>query len=660
MSRFLQKVRNLKGKSIHLIARKVVRKSYDAIYYKGRKIVILKNLIDLEEEAFKDFQPQYKFIFKSREKLDYVAKLQKISVEEDIIRDADKICKHIFNLLGSGDIQLDKKIPWNKDFKTGFIWENKFYKEIKVIDLQNNADVKVPWELSRFQHVFTLGKAYWITKDEKYALEFKEQIMDWIEKNPIEMSVNWTCTMDIAIRAVNWIAGYYFFKDSREIDNKFWGIFNKSLYMHGRFIYKNLENKGEHTGNHYVSNIVGLVWLGLYFKGFSLSSAFNINTPEKWLAYGVTELEKEMFVQVNEDGTNYEASTSYHRLVAELFLITTILCNENNIIFSNEYVKRLENMCEFLMYLNQPNGKSPLIGDADDGRLFIFSKYCSWNKNDFRHLLAIAGEFFNRDDFRYFGVSYREDALWCTGNWEKVEHQLSLESKAFNDGGYYILRNENMYCCVRCGELSFRGQGAHSHNDQLSFTLSINGEDIFIDAGTFTYTADYQARNLFRSTSMHNTLEIPPYEQNDFEKNNLFEMREQSFSKCTYVDNNKFIGQHKGYVDKCDVIHERSIYLGKSDLNIEDNILGGKNFELCKFNFILDPEVKINIEENEVHILKKHVKVILQVNNNMKIDHETIFVSDGYGKKEESIKLVVKTSASYLETSIVFKNYKGD
>ncbi|MEM5662019.1 heparinase II/III-family protein [Bacillus cereus] len=123
-----------------------------------------------------------------------------------------------------------------------------------------------------------------------------------------------------------------------------------------------------------------------------------------------------------------------------------------------------------------------------------------------------------------------------------------MESKAFSSGGYYILRNEDVYCCIRCGELSFRGQGAHSHNDQLSFTLSVTGEDIFIDSGTFTYTADYKMRNLFRSTSVHNTLEIPPYEQNDFEKYHLFEMAEQSFSKGNYFKDSKFVGQHRGYL----------------------------------------------------------------------------------------------------------------
>ncbi|MBE7097081.1 alginate lyase family protein [Bacillus cereus] len=660
MSRFLQRVRKLRRKPAHIIARKIARKSYEAIYYRGRKIVVAKNLIDVKQEAFKNFQPLCNFLFETKNRLNYISNLKKLDGEAELIRDAENIYNHVFNLLGSGDVQLGENILWNKDFKTGFIWDNQFYKEIKIIDLQNKADVKVPWELSRFQHVFTLGKAYWVMEDEKYAVEFKEQIIDWIEKNPFEMSVNWTCTMDVAIRAVNWIVGYYLFKDSREIDKNFWELFNKSLYMHGKFIYKNLENKGEHTGNHYLSNIVGLVWLGLYFKQFSLSSVFDSNTPEKWLAYGVAELEKEMFVQVNEDGTNYEASTSYHRLVTELFLITTILCNENSITFSKKYIKRLEKMCDFLMHLNQPNGKSPLIGDADDGRLIIFSKYGSWNKNDFRHLLAIAGEFFNRNDFRHFGVTYREDALWCTGSWSDIDQQFLLESKAFNSGGYYILRNKDIYCCIRCGELSFRGQGAHSHNDQLSFTLSFGGEDIFIDSGTFTYTADYKMRNLFRSTSVHNTLEIPPYEQNDFEKYHLFEMTEQSFSKCTYVNNSNFIGQHRGYFKKCGVIHERSIYIEEDKLNIKDSVIGEKKFELCNFNFILDPEVKVRFEGNKVHISKKHVNGVLQVNKHMKIDHETIFVSDGYGRKKESIKLMVKTSASCLETSIVFKNYKDD
>ena len=80
-------------------------------------------------------------------------------IELKILKDANNILKHKFDLLGSGIVELGKNIKWNQDFKSGFVWENDFYKNIKIIDLDNNSDVKVPWELSRFQHLFSLGKA---------------------------------------------------------------------------------------------------------------------------------------------------------------------------------------------------------------------------------------------------------------------------------------------------------------------------------------------------------------------------------------------------------------------------------------------------------------------------------------------------------------------
>ena len=70
-----------------------------------------------------------------------------ISIRENILKEAEQILEHKFDLLGSGEINLGKKIRWNEDFKSGFVWKNQFYKDIKIVDLNNNADVKVPWEL---------------------------------------------------------------------------------------------------------------------------------------------------------------------------------------------------------------------------------------------------------------------------------------------------------------------------------------------------------------------------------------------------------------------------------------------------------------------------------------------------------------------------------
>ena len=113
MSRFLQRVRKLRRKPAHIIARKIAQKSYEAIYYKGRKLVVAKNLIDVEQEAFKNFQPLCNFLFETRDKLNYMSKLKKLGGEAELIGDAEKIYNHTFNLLGSGDAQLGKNILWN-------------------------------------------------------------------------------------------------------------------------------------------------------------------------------------------------------------------------------------------------------------------------------------------------------------------------------------------------------------------------------------------------------------------------------------------------------------------------------------------------------------------------------------------------------------------
>lgn len=644
------KIKKLKGLSAKQIFNKIIKKLNRFIFYKYRQIEVKKNSIMLKNEFLNFFKSRCNFLYSDTIKKEFKIKLEQWNLTEGIIISSNNICNHKFDLLGSGEKYLGK-LPWNEDFKSAFKWKNKFYKSIKIVDLSNNADVKIPWELSRFQHIFTLGKAYWLTDNEKYAVEFKNEVEDWIKSNPVEMSVNWTCTMDVAIRAVNLICGHFLFQQSRSIDDDFWIELNKSLYLHARFIYRNLENEGNYNGNHYLSDLCGLIWLGIYFKNFIVEDKEVENNPKVWLEFGVSEFENEMKSEVNFDGTDYEASTSYHRLVTELFLITTILCNKNNIYFSNEYMQRLEKMCEFIMDITKPNGLSPVIGDADDGRLLILSDYGNWNKRDFRHILAIAGEYFHRDDFRYWGKDYKEDALWVTGSFKESNVVPKLSSKAYDKGGYYILRNDRIYCIVRCGELSCRGEGGHSHNDQLSIELNVDGEDFIIDPGAYVYTSDYKMRNLFRSTSMHNTLQIDGYEQNDFNKYDLFYMKEQSFGKCIIFNENTFSGEHYGYKEKCGSIYRRTVNLESDGIVIEDKVLENKINSNMYVNFILDYGVEIREREDGIELLKNNRKIFMSFYNSYLINNT--YISYGYGLKLKTQKISIIMEKKYSKVKFM-------
>lgn len=647
----------LKNKSLKFIVKRALRKIYEAIYYRFREIIIKNMNSKLEDKYFVNVETEMINFFNYEESDYYVQKLYDLNVVEQIICDAEKIMAHKFNFLGMKEIYLGKEIQWNKDYRSGFVWENKYYKKIKKVNLHNKADIKYPWELSRFQHFFTLGKAFWITGEEKYAMEFQSQILHWIKENPVEMSVNWTCTMDVAIRAVNWITAACFFKSSSKLEKSFWVEFNRALYSHGRFIYNNLENRGSHTNNHYTSNLCGLIWIGLYFKGIhKIVKHHIINNPKEWLKFGVSNLEKEITIQVNEDGTSYEGSTSYHRLLTELFLDAALICRKNKIYMSQDYQSKVKKMCNFILQLTKANFLSPLIGDADDGRFLIFSNYYTWKRNDFTHVLAMASYFFKDNKFNNFNEIYLEDLLWVGGNCKAVKGASRIKrSCSFMNGGFYILRDENIYCIIRCGELSYKGQGGHSHNDQLSVEINVKGVDFIIDPGSYVYTSDYKSRNFFRSTNSHNTISIGGFEQNTMVEKDIFTLNEETFSKCTAFSEDSFEGYHNGFSNKCGIIHKREVIKAKYKLTIKDVLQGDISDKDIFLNFVLHEKVTANINKNEVTLINGKVKLVI-IFETKDIEICDWKISYNYGEIINTKKIRAKITSNINYTTIKFND----
>ncbi|MDE3058751.1 MAG: hypothetical protein KGJ59_12425, partial [Bacteroidota bacterium] len=333
------------------------------------------------EDAVKAFHQQLRlrFFFHPRNEKDFfLSLLASTQSPDEILAEAEDVLENKFQTLGSEKIFLGEKINWQLDFKSGTEWRLGPSETLDFLDVENNSDVKVPWELSRFHQVWWLGKAYWLTKNEKYAQKFKTLIEEWIEDNPVGYGVNWAIAMEAAIRAWNWIAGYYFFCESRSFTNEFSLKFFKSLFVHGKFIQHHLEASWR-NGNHFLADVSGMIALGIFFQ----HTAFG----KKWLSFGIRSLIEEMDRQVYPDGVDYEKSTSYQRLVLELFYTPTILCLHNRLRFPSSYMERLERMFDFMHAYTRPDGSIPLVGDGDDGRLFRFMM--KDDINDHRHALSI-------------------------------------------------------------------------------------------------------------------------------------------------------------------------------------------------------------------------------------------------------------------------------
>lgn len=521
---------------------------------------------------------------------------------------ADRVMRHEFDLLGSGAyVPVDphrparggyQPIDWYLDPVKGLRFPERIpHRQWNLLEMRPGlADVKLPWELGRCQHWLPLAQAFRLTGEAQYASEIFEQHDDFMEANPVGLGVNWTCTMDVAIRAFNWaIALELIERGGPTPPERREGMY-ASLFAHGHFIERNLENKYEVTSNHFLSNVVGLFGMALLFK--------ELPSGARWIARCREWLEQEMRVQVLPDGADYESSVPYHRLVAELFMAGDRLAQCDGAALSLEYRTRLRSMASFLDAVLRPDGRLPQVGDADDGRVHIFSNYGRWEPQDARHLLPPASILFEAPEW------WRSDDPWAA--WEAAWWGLEPRAegaatpapvqKLFPDAGLAVFKDRQRYLLVTNGVVGTNGFGNHKHNDLLSFEYHDRGVAVIVDPGSYVYTSNPDARNRFRSTRSHNTLTLDNQEQNEFKTEWLFRM----FAKAQpeHVEfladavRSRYRGRHDGYTRlPHPVVHERSFELEHASgmLEIADR-LTGEGAHTVVWRFHCAPGVKVAIE----------------------------------------------------------------
>jgi len=474
----------------------------------------------------------------------------------ELVARAEQLLAHRFDLLGSGPSELGPQIDWQRDFKTGRRWPDVHISRVPTV-LGGGSDIKVPWELSRCQHLPLLCAAYRVSGDRRFLDEVGAQLTSFIEANPVEFGAPWSCTMDVAIRAANWTVALCMATAAGSRPAWLEEALG-SLLLHCRFIRSHLE-WSEVRGNHYLSDVVGLLVACAPFCAGA--------EGRSWAVWATRELEREMAHQVRGDGCDHEASIPYHRLVTECFVCGTqaadTLCPG---ILSDAYRKRLEQMLEFVSDYTRPDGLAPQIGDADDGRILPLGDYGA-DPRDHRHLYRQAGR----------------------------RPRKGHTHAAYVEGGWYVMRYGELWAIVRCGDVGLGGRGGHAHNDQLSFELALGAQPLVVDPGSYLYTADAQARNQFRSTRSHSTLQIGASEQNRLQSDYLFTLPEEAKARCLRFDADGpcalFEGEHEGFRDLARAVrHRRELHFNGElgTVLILDTVSGARGLELL-WSFPLAP-----------------------------------------------------------------------
>jgi hypothetical protein len=357
--------------------------------------------------------------------------------------------QRIWRLVEPGYVPID----WQLDLKSGWRWsELTWYRDLKYGHVPG-ADVKVPWELARMQHLPQLALAAFLATSgsggfepaARYVEAFRSQVLDFVATNPPRFGVNWSMTMDVAIRVVNWLAAYDLFRSAgTTFDDSFEAIFRRSVLEHGLHIVGNLEWHPTFRGNHFLADAAGLLFVAAHLD----------RDPERdaWFAYGRGAIVSEATRQLQADGSGFEASTCYHRLTAEILTYSAALLRgarkedvaavagadvsmlriarqarenarllsttepdppagtENGGLLPDAILGRLESAAGFTVDLTKPTGAIVQIGDNDSGRFLKLLPALVEGQSepredhlDHRHLVAAISGLVDRHDLVEFG-----------------------------------------------------------------------------------------------------------------------------------------------------------------------------------------------------------------------------------------------------------------
>lgn len=569
---------------------------------------------------------------------------------------SDNFINHNFDLLGSGWVNLNQEnhnfsinkkknleyfnylselselipinynyINWQKDGRSNYVWDRLESSKNIVYGNISNAEIKFPWELGRLQHLIVFFNCWKITKDEKYKQEYCNQIIDFAYSNPVNFGTQWMNAMEASIRAVNLIISFSLFVTNEvNFDDKFISLFNKIIFIHYNFIKNNLEWGEGLRGNHYFSNIVGLILINLFlYKDKNNIDLINL----------VEVLKQEVDFQFQYDGGNFEKSMRYHYFMVEMMTTVMFYLKEFKIISDiNEISKKVEKIYDFSLINLNNDFSCDNYGDCDSGFFIRFNTVYEL-KND--KLIKNVN-------------NYKE--LKILIDYLSPKYQINNFSiKSFKEFGLYKIRKSNYWVNFYCGDYNIWSKGGHHHNDNLSFTLYYNNLPLFIDCGTYLYTSSPNERNEFRSIKKHNTLQLNGFEQNYFIEDNkyLFWLIKKGRGFIELFNEQELIAYHNFFK----IPHYRKLIFNDNKILINDRIQS----KLEKIiRIYLDPNVEISEVGNNfiiLNLLKKLIKVIFY-NENLLIEKTNI--AKEYGELTETNLIIVKTFNNEIKWEIEF------
>lgn len=482
---------------------------------------------------------------------------------------ADRILQGRMGIFALADAEVGHPPRWNRDPLSGTEVPLFYGKTLNYRDTKLVGDIKYLWELNRHLQFVTLAQAYCLTRAPRYLDGLRTQLTSWFEQCPYLRGPNWTSSLELSIRLINWSIAWQLvgginspaFADPE--GERFRDQWLASIYQHMHFVRGHF-SRFSSANNHLIGEAAGLYVATVVWPFWKKTSTW------REVAKGI--LTEETLRQNAADGVNREQAISYQQFVLDFLIVAALAGRVNGDAFSVQYLSRIEAMLEFVAAMMDVGGRIPMIGDADDGyvmRLSQESNFCPY-----RSLLATGANLFKRGAFGTKAGGVDDKTRWLLSdqrlNLISSEHAMPLR-RVFPEGGYYVLGSDfdtarEIRLIVDAGPLGYQAIAAHGHADALALTLSARGREFLIDPGTYAYHTKKRWRDYFRGTRAHNTVVVDGQDQSTSGGNFMWVQKARAVCELweSSEQQDHFVGAHDGYQRLQDpVTHRREIVFSK-------------------------------------------------------------------------------------------------
>ena len=482
-----------------------------------------------------------------------------------------------------------------------------------------------------------LGRAFNISRDEKYFDSWKEVYSDWLQNFPCPDNISaygnrsWH-QLSVATRIGSQVELFEYFKHSTHFTGEWLSTFFVEFYKAVVFSRKNPYYS--ETSNIRFAQQTAQAKVGILFPEFK--------EADQWLRESGNDFSNQIKEQFYSDGVYFELAFNYQLGVMDNYRSTYVLANANNRLdaFSSDFNQKLRNAARFMMTIIWP-----------DYTWECFNDTFAQTKNVLLRNMRNYSQMFPDDaELKWMGTDGAEGT------------KPTSTVISFPNGGYHVLRNgwDTSSTMLILKNNWNPGNQWHANMDNGTIALWSKGRNFMPDAGVFTYGGDNgndAKRVEFQKTCNHNTLtmnlaNIPE----NYSKGKTLLTQSQAKADVVVTENQSY----------ADLTHRRAIYMvDKTFYVIVDEAYGDAAGKTLNLSFHLCEDtaggkgvdvVKID-DASSSYIYGAHTEFANNNNMMFKTFSET---TEGYkaenGKSYYSTKLDTEVARKYYRINVTKKS----